>query len=33
MDEQISDQIALAQQASEGGVTVKRLFTIEFAIQ
>ena len=33
MDEQISDKIALAQQASEGGVITKRLFTIEFAIQ
>ena len=33
MDEQISDKIALAQQASEGGVIAERLFTIEFAIQ
>lgn len=33
MDEQISDKIALARQASEGGVITERLFTIEFAIQ
>ena len=33
MDEQISDKIALARQASESGVTTERLFTIEFAIQ
>ena len=33
MDEQISDKIALAQQASEGGVITERLFTIEFAIK
>lgn len=33
MDEQISDKIALAQQASEAGVITERLFTIEFAIQ
>ncbi len=33
MDEQISDKIALAQQASEGGVITEKLFTIEFAIR
>ena len=33
MDEQISDKISLAQQASEGGVITERLFTIEFTIQ
>ena len=33
MDEQISDKIALARQASEGGVITESLFTIEFAIQ
>ena len=31
MDEQISDKISLAQQASEGGVITERLFTIRIS--
>jgi hypothetical protein len=33
MDEQISDKIALARQASEGGVVAKRLFAVNFTIK
>mgnify|MGYP001006894784 FL=1 len=33
MDEQISDKITLAQQASEGGVVAKRLFAVNFTIK
>lgn len=33
MDEQISDKIALAQQASEGGVERMELFVVEFILK
>ena len=33
MDEQISNKIALAQQASEGQVVTERLFAVDFSIR